>query len=433
MRAITRRRFITRAAAACAAPLIIPSRVLGAAAPSKRIAMGFIGVGGMGSGHLRSCLGQEDVQVLAVCDVRDAHVQHARDLVNVRYGNAACAAYRDYRELLARDDIDAVLIATPDHWHVLIAIEAARQRKHMYLEKPVARTIAEAQALRQAVHRYGVVFQLGTQQRSSRDYRQACQLVRAGRIGELRTILIGGARPTEMPANLGQPIPEGFDYDAWLGPAPWSPYTPERCTRSWTLLHDYSLGCIGGAWGVHDVDIAQWAGSFEATCPVAVEGMGVFKDEGLVDTAWDWTVEHRYANGVRLIHMDHRTAAERSPRYPAGQMGMIFEGTEGWIYVSRTGWDASSPTLRNASFAPHEAPLPESTDHRRNFLDAIHGRATTISGIDTSVNSDIVCHQADIAMHLGRPLQWDPAGERFIDDPLANRMLSRAMRQPWHL
>ena len=271
--------------------------------------MGFIGVGGMGGGHVRSFLPQPDVQVLAVCDVRDAHSQRAKSVVDAHYGNSACAIYRDYRELLTRNDIDAVLIAVPDHWHVLVAIEAARRGKHIYLEKPVGRTVAEALALRQAVHRHGVVFQLGTQQRSTRDYRQACRLVRSGRIGELRTIYIGSARPTEMPAGPEQPIPEGFDYDFWLGPAPWAPFTPERCTRSWTLLHDYSLGCIGGAWGVHDVDIAQWASGFEQTCPIAVEGTGVFRL-----TTPRPAVRHSPSSSA----LQHLSSSRRTGRCPPG-------------------------------------------------------------------------------------------------------------------
>jgi hypothetical protein len=219
----------------------------------------------------------------------------------------------------------------------------------------------------------------------------------------------------------------------WLGPAPWAPYTFERCTRDWTLIADYSLGCIGGAWGIHDVDIAQWANDSESTGPIEVEGSGVFPADSLYDTARTWEVEHRYADGVRLIHMDMRTALTRAEQFKLAWRGTLFLGSEGWIYISRQGFFTEPESLRTTVLGPDGASLPQSTDHRRNFLDAVKTRGAPISGIDGAVRSDIICHQEDIAMRLGRKLRWDPAKEVFVDDEQANRMLRRAMRSPWHL
>jgi predicted dehydrogenase len=417
-------------------PWLIPASALGlngAVAPGSRIVLGSIGVGNMGTGHVRALLRHADTRLVAVCDVRRSHRQRAKDRVDDYYGDAACSMYDDFRELLARGDIDAVVIAVPDHWHALIGLEAARRGKDMYYEKPMAMSVAEGQAVRRAVHRYGVIFQFGTQQRSSENYRLACELVRNGRIGRLETMMIGSAVPPHMPLQPSQPVPPGFDYEMWLGPAPWAPYTYERCTRDWTLIADYSLGCIGGAWGVHDVDIAQWANDSEATGPVEVEGSGVYPADSLYDTVRTWEVEHRYANGVKLIHMDMQTALGRAEQFKLAHRGTLFLGSEGWIYISRQGFFTKPDSLRTTVFGADEVRLPRSTDHRRNFLDAVKTREAPISGIDAAVRSDIVCHQAEIAMRLGRRLRWDPVHERFVDDEQANRMLTRAMRSPWHL
>lgn len=438
---MNRRQFLhtTSGLAACAAafPQIVPASAFGkggTVAPSERIRMAFIGVGSMGGGHLRAFLEYPEVRVCAVCDVREEFRERAKQSVDSRYGSAECEAYEDYRELLARNDIDAVLIAVPDHWHVLIGIEAARQGKHMYYEKPVGRTVQEAKALRAAVRRYGVVFQFGTQQRSTGYYRQACELVNNGNIGELHTIMIGSASSQYCAFPPEQSVPAGFNYEMWLGPAPWAPYTAERCTRNWTLIYDYSLGCVSGAWGVHDVDIAQWALRAENTGPVEVEGTGVFPTDNLYDTATSWEVEHKYANGVKLIHMDMPTAMKRArEQFSLNWMGMLFQGTEGWIYVSRAGIHANPASMLRRSPGPHGVHFPRSLDHRKNFLESVRTGKDPIAPIEAAVRSDTVCHQADIAMRLGRRLRWDPVAEEFTNDPAANRMLSRAMRSPWHL
>ncbi len=438
--ALDRRRFLQKGvltgAAAFGVPLFVPGSACGFSgptAPNNRIALGFIGVGNMGTGHVRTFLRHEDVRVIGVCDVRDSHARRAKRLVDAHYGDQACTTHRDFRALLARPDIDAVVIAVPDHWHVLIGMEAARQGKDMYFEKPVGMSIAEGKALRVAVKRYEVIFQFGTQQRSSENFRFACELVRNGRIGQLKTILIGSARSPRIVYHEPQSVPPDFDYDMWLGPAPWAPYTYERCRRDWTLIHDYSLGGVGGAWGIHHVDIAQWANDTDSTGPIEVEGWGEFPGKGLYDTAVMWEAEHRYANGVRLIHMDMRTALTRAKQFRLAQFGILFRGTKGWIYISRQGFFTQPEALKHVTLGPNDIRLPKSNDHRRDFLDAVKARSMPITDVDTAVRSDTICHQADIAMQLGRPLRWDPLTEVFVNDRQANRLLSRPMRSPWHL
>ena len=426
---ITRRAVLAGTAALAGFPAIIPARAFGA---NDRIVMASIGVGDMGSGHLHELLGEPGVRLAAICDVRAERRRRAKEAVDSHYGDQACKAYNDFRELLARPDIDAVLIAVPDHWHALIGLEAARRGKHMYYEKPMAISVREGQAMRDAINRYGVVFQFGTQQRSSWAYRQAVELVRNGRIGQLKTIMIGSANSQYVPDQPTQPVPEGFDYEFWLGPAPWAPYTFERCTRNWTLIADYSLGCIGGAWGVHDVDIAQWASDADSTGPTTVEGRGIYPKEGLYDTVTSWEVEHIYANGVKLIHMDLRTAKTRAPQFAFGSMAMLFTGTDGWVYVSRSALRTQPESLARTVIGPNEIRVVNSNNHKRNFLDAVRTGCRPISPIEAAVRADTVCHQADIAMRLGRRLHWDPVKELF-DDPQANRMLSREMRSPWHV
>jgi predicted dehydrogenase len=422
-------------AAVAGFPTIIPASALGAdgnVPPSDRIVMGSIGVGGQGGGHLRSLLNFNDVRVVGVCDVQETRRQNAKKSVDARYGVDTCTAYNDFRELLARPDIDAVLIAVPDHWHALIGLEAARNGKHMYYEKPMGVSFAEAKAMREAVNRYGVTFQFGTQQRSQQQYRVCAELIQNGKIGQLKEIIIASANSQYIPNQPEQPIPPGFDYDMWLGPAPWAPYTAERCTRNFTLIYDYSIGCISGAWGVHDVDTAQWINGTDDTGPVTVEGTGVLPKEGLYDTFSSWDVVHTYANGVKLRHLDRTTATKVHDQFKIGGMASMFIGTEGWIYVSRSEIRTNPPTLPRTGAGPNEKQLPRSNEHHRDFFNAIRNGTLPISPIEAAVRADTICQQADIAIRLGRKLRWDPVKEQF-DDEQANRMLSRPMRSPWHL
>jgi hypothetical protein len=451
---ITRRTFLQAGAALGAAvtasPYIVPARVLGAGGatpPSEKIVMGCIGVGSMGGGHLRSLSAQEDVRMVAACDLRRKFRDRAKQRVDARYGDNGCATYHDFRELLARPDIDAVCIATPDHWHALIALEAARNRKDMYLEKPVDVHVAAAKALRRAVNRYGVVFQFGTQQRSGQAFRFGCELVRNGRIGKLHTIVVGSLPGLEF-ANQPlqpQPDPAEFDYDMWLGPAPWAAYTFERAasraegsTGYWMHIHDYGLGCLSGAWGIHHVDIAQWGNNTDDTGPLAIEGTGVLPADGLCDTALTWRVENTYANGVKMIYLDRTQALREFPPFESKTLqysgvGILFLGADGWVLVSRGGIDAEPKSLLQTVFDSSEPRLPVSNNHERNFLECVKTRGQPVSSIESAVRSDTICHLADIAIRLGRKLRWDPVQEEFVDDEAANRLLTRPLRSPWRL
>jgi len=452
---IRRRKFLKDSLGAVTAvvgfPYVIPSSVIGAGGrtpPSERIAMGFVGVGSMGGGHLRTFLGYEDVRVVAMCDLRKKFRQRAQGFAEQRYGsNSGFQTHQDFREMLARDDIDAVCIATPEHWHGLVAIEAAKQGKDMYLEKPVDVHVAIAKALRETVNRYGVVFQFGTQQRSGREFRLACELVRNERIGKLHTVVVGSVPGAELPNQPTEPTPskDEFDYDMWLGPAQWAPYSFQRSASRaegtpgyWMHIHDYGLGCLSGAWGIHHVDIAQWGLDADDTGPVEVEGTGRIPEDGLCDTPVRWRVEHKYANGVKMIHADMKTSLAEYPQFDIKAAnhrgcGILFLGSEGWVLVWRGGIDANPKSLLDTTFGPNEIRLPVSNNHRRNFLDCVRTRRQTVSPIAAAVRSDTVCHLDDIAIRLGRKLRWDPAKEEFINDDEANRMLSRPMRSPWHL
>jgi predicted dehydrogenase len=422
------------AAGAMTFPGIIPSSARGNAgstAPSARIVMGCIGLGTQGTGLMRAFLGHKDVQVAAVCDVYESQRQKAKNVVDQHYGNKDCATYNDFRDVCGRRDIDAVCVATPDHWHVLVSLEAARSGKDLYTEKALGLSVAWDKALQEACHKYGTVFQWGTQQRSERNFRFACELVRNGRIGKLHTILVGVPHDFPVPNQPTQPVPAGLDYDMWLGPAPWAPYTYQRC-RPWTQeesyanwyhISDYCLGGIGGYWGVHHVDIAQWGHGTDGSGPVEIEGTAVFPTDGLADCATSWKVHHKYADGVTMIYMDNEQHKQ----------GVTFQGSEGWVHVSRQGIWAEPQSLLTSAIGRDEIHLIESKGHQRDFLDAVKTRGQTICPIDVAVRTDTICHLTDICTRLGRKLHWDPQKEDFVNDPQASRMLSRPMRSPWHL
>lgn len=429
---ITRRGFLKAAVVAAGAPLILPGRVLGldgGVAPSNRITMGCIGINGMGTSDMQAFLGCADAQIVAVCDVERAFRERGKGIVEKQYADQTqsgtykgCDAYNDFREVLGRADIDAVMIGTPDQWHVLISIAAAKADKDIYCEKPVSRCVAEGRALCEAIKRYSRVFQTGTQLRSRRDVRFACELVRNGRIGKLHTIRTYLPAGTEMPCQPTMPVPDGFDYDMWLGPAPWAPYTEKRCHYNFRHFSDYSGGTITDL-GAHDNDIAQWGNGTELSGPVEVEGAGIFPKDGLYDNALTYKIHYRYANGVELI-------CSTDP-YPAGT-GVRFEGTDGWVFT-RWGVDAEPKSLLSSVIRPDEIHLYESLDHQRNFLDCVKSRRQTICPAEVGHRSATVCHIGNIAMKLGRKLKWDPERECFENDPEANRMLEMPMRAPWKL
>jgi predicted dehydrogenase len=433
---VNRRQFLRVATAAAVGPMIVPRHVVARSQttpPSDRITLAHIGVGSMGGGHVRGFLKMPDVRVMAICDIREETLERSKTAVDQQYGDSSCRGYTDYRELLARPEIDAVVIATGERWHPLIGIEAARRGKHMYCEKPLSVTLAEGLALREAVQKYGVVFQWGTQQRSSHNYRLTAELVRNGYIGDVRNIMIGsaggGPPKPENPETLKEP-PPGFDYDRWLGPAPWVPYSDVRVSRTWMFIRDYGIGCLGGAWGIHDLDAAQFFLDTDDTTPVEIEGRARYYQD-IRDVPYSWTVEQKYANGVTVIHMDLVTAKARAKQFELGSMASLVTGSKGWIWVSRQGVRTEPESLAQTIIGPNEKHVLLSDDHKQNFLDAIRKRAQPISPITAAAHAETMCQQSDIAMQLQRKLRWDPKAERFINDEQANRMLSRAIRAPW--
>jgi predicted dehydrogenase len=425
--ASTRRGFLKGAGAFLAAPLFIPGSALGAdgrPAPSRRVTMGFVGTGSHGIAmNLRNALGQPDAQVVALCDCDAGHLRQAHQLA------PDARTFADWRDLVYRDDIDAVVVSTPDHWHVPISLAAVRAGKDVLCEKPLTLTVAEGRQLSDAVARHARVFQTGSEFRGTAVFLRAAEIVRNGRIGRLQTIRVslGNAPGARAGDPTPQPIPPGFDYEMWLGPAPWAPYTKDRCHYEYRWIFDYSGGQFSD-WGGHLFDQAQWANDTEHTGPVSVEGTGRFLEKGLYNTAVEFHVEYMYANGVRMIarHFDPVVGSTGSIRY---------EGTEGWVTVQYPGglW-ASSPQILHTPIGPNDIRLYTCPGREmRNFLDCIPTRRPTYYPAEVGHRSAAVAHIGNIAMLLGRKLHWNPQQERFVDDETANRMLSRAMREPWHL
>jgi len=439
---ITRRGFLKKTAGvtigAIGFPHVISSSALGKAgsiAASNRITVGCVGVGPQGTAVMRNFLAQKDAQVLAVCDLKRPAREAACNLVNKHYQNDDCATYKDFRELVAHDDINVVSVATTDHWHVLVSLAAARAGKDIYLEKPMGLSLAEDQALRQACHRYGTVFQFGTQQRSSRDFRFACELARNERIGKLHTINVWSPGSASGGSPKPVPVPEELDYDMWLGPAPYTPYTEDRCSNKlWWFISDYALGFIAG-WGVHPLDIALWGGGEKLIYPVEIEGKGIWPDPaGVCDTAMNWNVVLKYDSGVTMNFTGNPFPEQWKKRYgKTTSHGTAFEGSEGWVHVDRSGINAHPKKLLATEFGPNEIHLYQSSNHVRNMLDCVKTRAETICPIDVAVHVDTLCQISDIAIRLEQKLRWDSEKQRFVNNETANRRLTRSMRSPWRL
>jgi len=440
-RMIDRRRFMRRAAGTAAGvvgfPYLVSSSALGnagAAAASERITVGCVGVGPQGTGVMGNFLGQKDAHVVAICDVKSTRRDEVQKIVNDHYKAEGCKAYKDFREMTAREDIDVILSATCDHWHVLTALAAVKSGKDVYLEKPMGLSVEQDQALRKAVHRYGRVFQFGTQQRSDRNFRLACELALNGKLGKLHTINVWSPGSSQGGDPTPAPVPEWLDYDMWLGPAPYKPYTKDRCSNAlWWFISDYALGFIAG-WGIHPVDIAVWGGGDRLTGPITVEGKGKWPTEGVCDTATNWDVALKYAGGLTMNFTGWPTREEYQKRYTNIQShGTAFEGTDGWVHVHRGGIYASSPEILKSQFGPNDKRLPESDNHVRNLLDCVKTRGKPVAHIDDSVQGDIICQISDIAIRLEQKLVWDMKKESFVDNDAADRRLSRVMRAPWTL
>jgi len=414
------------AAVVVAAPTIIPASALGKdgrPSPSHRITPGMIGLGSMGLRHVKGFLQEYDCRIIAVCDVDAARRQEALREIRQVYDDDGCAQYNDFRELIARRDVDAVCISLPDHWHAIPVIMAARAGKDIYGEKPLALTVAEGRAMCEAVQQSGCVWQTGSWQRSTWQFRFGAELVRSGRIGKLLRVEVGNPETPTIGPQPPMPVPDGFDYEMWLGPAPWAPYTEKRCHWNFRWIYDYSGGQITDN-GAHDIDIAHWGMGCDDTGPVEVEGSGEFPTDGLWDVAIQHHVIARYANGVEM-HIGDRS------RYPAG---VRWIGDRGWVYVNRSGIQTEPKSLLREPFSGGMARnLMDRQEHRRNFLDAIKTRAECIAPIEIAHRSITVAHLGNIAMRLGRKIRWNPDTEEIMNDPAATRMLSVAYREPWKL
>jgi predicted dehydrogenase len=395
----------------------------------------------MGQGQLRPFINQPDVQVVAVCDPNRWRREQAQHIVNGEYSKQVCAAYNDFRELVARPDIDAVCIASLDSWHVLHALAAVRAGKDLYVQKPLGMSIDEIKLLREEVNRRARVFQFGTQQRSSKEFRFACELVLNGRIGKVQTIKVGvhsgasGGRhwPEGDNERAGlkkvepEPVPDWLDYEMWLGPAPSAPYTTARLTYPhWFHISDYSLGYVSG-WGIHHIDIAQWGNGTELTGPLEVTGTAVWPhDDALCDNPTSWDVNYDYANGVKV----HYTGS--GPGFEGVKHGITFEGPDGWVFVNRGVLETQPKSLLESKIGPNELHLPVSDLHEKNFIECVKSRGRTICPVEVAVRSETVCQLAWITFKLQqRKLKWDPEKEIFPNDPDANRLMKRTLRSPW--
>ncbi len=458
---IKRREFLRNAVGAVVAgavfPQIIPASALGkgAVSPGNRIGAALIGCGPQGRGVMAGHLAQSDVRVLAVCDVWKDHAEGARKQVNDRYKNEDCRAYHNFRELVERPDIDAVIVGTTDNWHVPAAMASVNTGKDVYLEKPMAPSFGECQLLRRAVKKHKRIFQFGTQQRSSREFQRAIEIVRNGLLGKLQEIQVWAPASRPGGSVTPAPVPDGLDYDFWLGPAPATLYTPGKAapingdggTKTWWYNTDYSLGYIS-AWGIHPIDIALWGHPAMMRGSMIIEGKAIIPTEGACNTSIAWDVNFTFADGVRMRFRgtpNDRTT-ESNPLNDFSDLqtrfglkdhhghGTLFVGSEGWVEVHRGGLVTGPEKLADEPLPANGWRSPKSNHHQRNFLDSVRSRQPAICPIEDSVQGDELCHVADIATRLNRKLTFDPVKEKFIGDSSANdRLKTRDMRKPWRL
>lgn len=432
--AISRRQFGRTAAgagAAVMAPMIVPSSVLGqragAVPPSDKIVFGGIGIGNRGASSLACILSYQDARFVAVADVRNERREWVKSTVDKRYQNSDCKMYPGHEELLARQDIDGVVIATGDRWHTPMTILAAKAGKNIYCEKPCSMTIQESQAMADAVRRYGVVYQAGCQRRNGKNFVFAMELARGGKLGKLHTLHCNAGTGTIwspitshdwLPAEP-EPAKEVIDWDRWLGPCPWRPYNPAYVQGRWRGYFDFHGGGIL-EWGSHTADLCQYVNDADDTQPVEYEPQG--------GDSSPYFVYCRYANGVKLVHRDTGWLG-------LGTCSVRFEGDNGWVETGDSGKIEVSPNLKA------ELPPPEQGNafnltlhyHWRDFVECIKTRSRPRSHAAAAANTHIGCHAAYIAYQLGRKLTWDPAKQEFLGDAEANRMRSREIRPPWRL
>jgi myo-inositol 2-dehydrogenase / D-chiro-inositol 1-dehydrogenase len=442
-RTLSRRSFLRRAVAGastvCAAPLILPSSVFGAdgaIAPSNRITIGFIGTGRQATyANIPGFMREPDAQCVAVCDVDSWRLANARMLIEDSYAKnrpagsfKGCAAFRDWRELLARKDIDAVMISTPDHWHVPIAISALRAGKDVACEKPLTRSIAEGRLMSDLVTKTRRVFRTDSEFRSSKVMHRAAQLVRNGKIGKLQRILTMTPRDPTLAAQPEMPVPEELDYEMWQGPAPRRPYTVQRVhprqeakgRPGWMCVHDYADGMMAN-WGSHLNDIALWGADLDHIGPVEIEGAGQYPPNGnLWDVILEFDVTFRYGNGVTL-------------QCKTDQPIIRWEGTEGWIQVKYPNdIEAKPDSILSWQPGPNDVTLPYKTSEKRDFLDGVKSRGPVLYDCEAGHRNNSLVHLSLIAIDLGRKLKWDPAKERFDDNEANSKLKPITWREPWN-
>jgi len=432
-----RRSFLKRSAgiatAAMGLPYLVPGSALGKdgqVAPSERVTLGSIGVGSMGKGDMKNLMRVDGVQVLAVCDVFENRREEAKAIVDENYGNKDCKTYNDFRDVLARKDIDAVCITTQDHWHALIAIAAAKAGKDMYCQKPLGTTVQECQAIRSAVRQNNRVFQTGTQQRSDRSFRFACELARNGYLGKIHTVEVAAPGPMytrryDKPTTP-EPVPSGFDFDMYTGPAKARPYNGGLWAwPDWYLIRDYCVGFIVN-WGVHHLDIANWGCPSVASEPCELEFTGHYRNDGLTDNINDWRGEFRYDSGLRMTYSDTGNP---------NQQGCLFRGDKGWVHVNRSRSSFEPESLRSVEIRSDEIDLAAGAtgSHYNNFIQCVRSRKDPIAPVEAGFQASYLGMIAEISIRLGRKLKWNPATEKFVDDEEANQLLSAPMRSPWHL
>jgi predicted dehydrogenase len=432
---LSRRKFFKKAAGftvgVASFPTIISASALGrgAVAPSNRITMGCIGLGMQGIPNMRSFLELPEVQVLAICDIDSMHLAEGKSIVDERYGNQGCATYKKFEELLARKDIDTLMLAIPDHWHGIVAVAAASSGKDIYGEKPLAHNWYESKSIVNAVKSHGRIWQTGSWQRSVYNFRFAAELVRNGRIGKIKTVEVGlpsghyDFAGTGGQEQISAP-PATLDYDRWLGPAPLAPYCPARVHRNWRWNLDYAGGQLVD-WIGHHMDIAHWGMDCDYTGPLEIEGVGEYPKQGtLWNTATRYRINTRYANGIHVtIAGGHEDI----------KMGARWIGEKGWVWVDRSGIDAYPKTLLRERIGPNEIQLYRSNNHAQNFIDCVQSRSLTITPAEVAHRSATPGYLGQISMLVGRKIQWDPDKEIIVGDQEAERLLFRSMRAPWHL
>jgi len=444
--ASSRRDFVKRTVAlgaAFAVPSVVTRPVFGAAAPSNRVNVGQIGCGGISHYHIGYLGGMPDVRIVAVADAYKSRREASAAKLTKQYGeNGTVKAYADFRDILARPDVDAVIVAAHDNWHMPMSIAAAQAGKDVYCQKPLGLDFGLTRLLRKVIGEKKRIFQFGTQYRSMARYRQMVELVRNGYIGQLQRIDLWCR---DVSFNVDQyhvkpygstekiPVPADLDFDAWIGPSPMVAYTADRAT-CWGGYHcpETSLGFIAGC-GIHELGLAQWANKADHTSPVRYAGTGHVPTEGVFRTLERWDVMCEYQNGVKLRFMDFRTAKEATapylPSWHPGD-GVVFHGTEGWISDAE-GFCASNKSLWRVKFKPSDERLMVSPEHNRNFIDCVKSRQPTICPVEMAIRCDTICQMANIAAQTGRVIQWDPDKETIVGDAEASRMLIRACRDRW--